>query len=276
MKKLLLGAASAVALLAAGSAFAAGNASTIDQIGYAENASVDQSGSSSDAIAQITQGLVPTAATDEYNSASVTQGGVGNQAYVMQSQDGYGASIPSNVSNSDQQGAQGRSGSSNSATTARRFRSLAALPTSMRSLGNPTTGMVRQSARVARASLRSSTRNRAPGTQHRSCKLGSALVMRAPARATTHRRTDVRYHGPGNLWWSENVPNELPSCQALSPTLGMARRAPSSTRLGRTTSAMSIRRGPRTLLTSRKRMTRILAEIMALSVKSGVFIGQTL
>ena len=109
MKNLLLGAVSAVALLAAGSAFAAGNASTIDQIGFDNNAAVDQSGSPSGAVAVIDQGLAATQTTDAFNHANVTQGGgAGNQALITQSQGAYGAvSNPSNVSNSDQQGTDG-------------------------------------------------------------------------------------------------------------------------------------------------------------------------
>jgi len=90
----------------AGSAFAAGNASTIDQVGYSENASVDQTGSPSDAVAQISQGV---AGADEYSLANVTQGGgAGNEASITQSQAPYSAvRNPSNVSNSNQQGSDG-------------------------------------------------------------------------------------------------------------------------------------------------------------------------
>ena len=109
MKKIVFASTSAAALLLASSVFAAGNSTTIDQIGYANAASVDQTGSPSGAVAQITQGLAATEATDEYNSASVVQGGgAGNQADITQSQGTYGATRNhSNISSSDQQGADG-------------------------------------------------------------------------------------------------------------------------------------------------------------------------
>jgi hypothetical protein len=101
MKTFLMGAVSAAALFAAGGAFAAGNSSTIDQIGLSNNAAVDQTGSASDGVATITQ-------SDSYNSASATQGGAGNQATVTQSNGSFGAvTNPSNVSNSDQEGLNG-------------------------------------------------------------------------------------------------------------------------------------------------------------------------
>jgi hypothetical protein len=108
MKTFLLAATSVVALLAAGSALAAGNASTIDQIGFDNSAAVDQTGSPSDAVALITQGT-GTGAGDAFNHANVTQGGgAGNQASITQYQGPYGAvSNPSNQSNSNQQGTDG-------------------------------------------------------------------------------------------------------------------------------------------------------------------------
>ena len=63
MKKLLLGAVSAAALLTAGSALAAGNSATIDQIGNVGSATVDQTQSSGDAVATVTaekaEGITP-------------------------------------------------------------------------------------------------------------------------------------------------------------------------------------------------------------------------
>ena len=101
MKTFLLAATSVVALLAAGSALAAGNDSTIDQAGISQNAAVDQSNSTGNSVASITQ-------VDAYNSAGVTQGGSGNQATVNQSQGADAANrIPSNVSASDQIGVNG-------------------------------------------------------------------------------------------------------------------------------------------------------------------------
>jgi len=107
MKKLLLGAVSAAAMLTAGAAFAAGNDATIDQIGNVGSATVDQTQSSGDAVATITQGT-GTGANDFYNTASVTQGGSANQATITQSQGDFGVvTNPSNTSISDQEGASG-------------------------------------------------------------------------------------------------------------------------------------------------------------------------
>src|SRR5690348_834428 len=104
MKRLLLAAVSTVAFMTAGSAFA-GNVATIDQIGTAENAGVDQTGSSGGSTATVTQG---NANTDGYNQASVVQGGASNTATVTQSQGvGFGEAVPSNVAGVNQQGVGG-------------------------------------------------------------------------------------------------------------------------------------------------------------------------
>lgn len=80
---------------------AAGNSSTIDQIGNANNAAVDQTGEASDGAVTITQ-------SDADNVANATQGGAGNQASVTQSNGAFGTlTNPSNQSNTNQQGQNG-------------------------------------------------------------------------------------------------------------------------------------------------------------------------
>ncbi|HXQ15844.1 MAG TPA: hypothetical protein VN814_14600 [Caulobacteraceae bacterium] len=217
MKKLLLGAASAVALLAAGSAFAAGNASTIDQIGYAENASVDQSGSPSDAVAQITQGVT---AADEYNSANVTQGGgAGNQASITQNQVGYAAvSDPSNVSNSDQQGTDGtitvvQEGNNSSSISQLQFSSyehaLVGQSDNYNSAGIQQGG----TQELAVVNQEEGTGNSASIVQS-----GTGDNVYAPSLLTATPPPP----GPNNLQWYENVPTDsvLPGTPAGDTVYG--------------------------------------------------------
>ena len=197
MKKVLLGAVSAVALLAAGSAFAAGNASTIDQVGYSENASVDQSGSPSDAVAQISQGVH---GADEYSLANVTQGGgAGNEASINQSQAPYSAvRNPSNVSNSNQQGSDGTitvvqvgndSSSISQLVGSSYEHALVGQSDNYNSAGIQQGG-VQELAVV----------NQEQGTGN------SASIVQSGTGDNVFAPTATYTHGPNNLRWYENVP----------------------------------------------------------------------
>ncbi len=217
MKKLLLGAASAVALLAAGSAFAAGNASTINQIGFDNSAAVDQTTSPSGAVAQITQGA-GDGSGDAFNSASVTQGDdAGNQAFITQSQGAYGAlTNPSNVSNSDQQGSNGL------ITVVQVGDNSSTISQLDDSTGE--TALVGQSHSANSSSISQGGHSEFALVNQQDGTGNSASIVQSGtgAGAITPLPTDTNGAGPGNLEWSENVPGNsvLPGAAGGLTTYG--------------------------------------------------------
>lgn len=207
MKTIIFGAVSASALLLASAAFAAGNSTEIDQIGYANTASVDQTGSPSDATAKVTQGLSPS---DEYNSAAVTQGGgAGNSATVTQSQGAYGATRnASNILHSNQQGTDGLvtvvQVGDNTSTVNQLSGSVAEYAlVGQSNVNNTSTISQGGHNEFALVNQQTGTGNSASIVQsgNGAGKLGTGAGNYAPTAYLP------RIHGPGNLWWSENVPD---------------------------------------------------------------------
>ncbi len=194
MKTFLMGAVSAVALFAAGGAFAAGNSSTIDQIGTFNNAAVDQTGSASDGVATVTQ-------SDSYNSANVTQGGAGNQAAVTQSNGSFGAvTNPSNVSNSNQQGQDGgltvvQVG--NSTSTISQSSGSANEHALVGQSGNSDAANINQNGNAELAMVNQELGNG-----------NSAVIAQAGTGNGVYVPSSSSVSGGGNLRWNENVPGD--------------------------------------------------------------------
>ncbi|MGH6957321.1 MAG: hypothetical protein ACREEW_11720, partial [Caulobacteraceae bacterium] len=218
MKTLLFTAASLAALTLGGTAFAAGNATTIDQIGYANNATVDQTGSPSGAVAQVTQG---TAATDEYNSASVTQGGgANNQASVKQSQGSFGAAHnPTNSSTSNQQGADGTATViqvGNSTSSISQLSGSTYEHALVGQLGNNDTSSIQQGGTEELAVVNQES---GPGNTLATGSNSASIVQSGTGDNvdTASVYTNTPSPGPGDLHWHENVPPD--SVLPGSPTL---------------------------------------------------------
>jgi trimeric autotransporter adhesin len=213
MKNLLLGAVSAVALLTAGGAFAAGNASTIDQIGTGNTAAVDQTGSPSDAVATITQGL---ANSDANNSASVTQGGgAGNVATVTQSQGPYAVNNPSNRETSNQQGTGGVVTVIQVGDNTSTVQQLSGSIDEVALVGQSDVG---NSSSISQGGTSEfALVNQEEGTGN------SAGIVQSGTGAGDITPTDQGVaHGPNNLYWSENVPDDsvLPGASSGLTTYG--------------------------------------------------------
>ncbi|MFI4965684.1 MAG: hypothetical protein ACHP9T_09985 [Caulobacterales bacterium] len=197
MKSVIFAGVSAAALLFAGSALAAGNAATIDQIGFTQTATIDQTGSPSDAVATVHQ-------SNAYNLANVTQGGgSGNLADVTQSQGAFGAvRNPSNISNSNQQGANGGvtvvQVGNNSSTVNQYGGSVGEHAL----VGQSNNGNVSDIGQSGQNELAVTNQQSGTGNSSTIAQAGTGDGNFSPSAYPNHN------HGPNNLVWHENVPND--------------------------------------------------------------------
>ena len=212
MKKIILGSVSAAALLFAGAAYAAGNSSTIDQDRLFAKRQRGSDEFHRRPVAWLRRSDA-TQASDEYNAASVVQGGSGNHATVTQSQGAFGADrIPSNISNSDQEGVNN---------------TLVVVQ-----VGNNTSSVLQTNSANGEYALvgQNNNANSAAIVQSGTNEMGlinqddgsSNVAGITQSGIGDGNHTPVAYgtpvSGPGNLVWHENVPNDssLPNVPALT------------------------------------------------------------
>lgn len=212
MKTIVFGSVSAAALLLASTAFAAGNSSEIDQIGYANTASVDQTGSPSNAKATVTQ-------SDEYNDAAVVQGGgSGNVATITQSQGTYGATRNySNISGSNQQGTNGLVTVIQVGDNTSSVDQLAGSSGEYALVGQSNINNTSAISQGGTKEFALVNQEYGSGNAASIVQSGTGYGNSGPGAGNyTPTPSSPRIHGPGNLWWSENLPGD----SVLTPGAG--------------------------------------------------------